>query len=56
MLGNNTLHLNHDTVIEALQEYFDRRTTPEGRFKVISISAGDSQLEVHTEEPEDEDA
>jgi hypothetical protein len=37
MKGSNVLRLNADTLCEALQEYFDKRTTAEGRFKVRSI-------------------
>ena len=37
MKGNNTLLLNAATVIDALNEYFARRTTSLSRFKVTSI-------------------
>jgi hypothetical protein len=39
MKGNNKLVLNYATVMEALQEYFDARTTPSARFHVASIEA-----------------
>lgn len=54
MRGNNKLTLNHHTVIEALQEYFDRRTNAEGRFEVTSISPDNSKsvIVVSIAEPE----
>jgi hypothetical protein len=36
MKGSNTFDLNYATVIEALQEYFDKRINP--KIKVDSIS------------------
>lgn len=38
MKGNNTLEVNEATMIEALQEYFDKRTI-KPLFKVESVSA-----------------
>ena len=40
MKGTNTLTLNGATLIEALQEYFDKRITP--NIKVVSVSADQS--------------
>lgn len=37
MKGINILRLNNSTICEALQEYFDKRTTVVGRFKVKAI-------------------
>ena len=45
MKGNNTLLLNHATIIEALQEYFDKRTTEEGRFIVLGIKTNNHQYD-----------
>ena len=36
MVGNNTIVINTATMIEAMQEYFDKRYTP--KFKVIGVS------------------
>lgn len=40
MLGRNTITLNQATVIEALQEYFDKRYTP--KIKVASVLKNNS--------------
>ena len=37
MKGVNELFLNEETVKEALQEYFDKRTNYEGQFTVTLI-------------------
>ena len=57
MKGNNKLVLNYATVMDALQEYFDARTTPKARFKVTSIEATgsssyDKAITVQTENME----
>ena len=36
MKGSNELHLNQATIIEAIQEYLDKRYTPKPR--VVSVS------------------
>lgn len=37
MIGNNEFNLNQATIIEALQEYLDKRYTP--KVKVICVKA-----------------
>lgn len=39
MRGRNELVLNTATMIEAVQEYLDKRTTDEGRVKVVDIKS-----------------
>lgn len=47
MKGINTLTLNSATVIEALQEYFDRRTVVNGQFDVTAIGfAGNGEYRI----------
>lgn len=41
MKGNNELHLNDETLIEALQEYFNKRYTPTP--KVESVRLGENK-------------
>ena len=56
MKGSNTLLLNQATVIEALQEYLDKRYEP--KVKVVSVnkdasqSYGDDSFKVLISEPE----
>lgn len=38
MKGSNTLRLNEATLIEALQEYFDKRTISPHQFQVTDVS------------------
>ncbi len=38
MKGQNTLILNQATVVDALQEYLDRRTTVEPKPKVVRVA------------------
>jgi hypothetical protein len=40
MKGNNVMHLNSATLIEAVQEYLDKRITP--NIKVESVLANSS--------------
>ena len=40
MIGNNTLILNTATVIEAMQEYFDKRYTPKVEVKDFKVHGG----------------
>lgn len=46
MKRNYTLNLNGATIIEALQEYFDKRITP--KIKVESVDAGGGAYEQNT--------
>lgn len=39
MRGNNTLHLNEATIIEAVQEYLDKRYTPTPKVTGIDLSS-----------------
>jgi hypothetical protein len=39
MKGNNALCLNEATMVEAVQEYLDKRTTSAGKICVQSVSA-----------------
>jgi hypothetical protein len=38
MKGSNTLLLNKATIIEAIQEYLDKRTLPTGRVRVTNAT------------------
>lgn len=54
MRGNNTLNLNEATIIEALQEYFDKRSL-RSPFKVTSVTYTGGTFRVSTEEREIEE-
>lgn len=43
MRGNNTLQLNKATLIEALQEYFDKRYNP--NIKVLNVEKSSTQYD-----------
>jgi hypothetical protein len=55
MKGNNELRLNEATLIEAVQEYLNKRMTTFAP-KVISIGYGDREFRVYvvSEEAQDE--
>ena len=54
MIGNNTLMLNQATMIEAVQEYLDRRSTDLGHVKVKGVVGVTDGFKVLVGEPEDE--
>lgn len=52
MKGSNTLLLNKATIIEAVQEYLDKRTMPSGRVRVSNVTQpGNESFTVIVEEP-----
>ena len=53
MRGNNDLILNHGTVIEALQEYFDKRM---GEYspQIVCVQAKGDTIVVSTSSPKKE--
>jgi hypothetical protein len=51
MIGKNVLRLNHATVMEALEEYINRRALPAGRVvvKKVQFNAQIDQFDVDVE-------
>lgn len=45
MRGNNQFYLNQSTVVEALQEYFDKRLTPKVEVKSVNQQTGSQSNE-----------
>ena len=52
-VGNNTLKLNAATVMEALQEYLDRRTVGPGADEVVSVSYVQNEFRIGLKEREE---
>lgn len=48
MRGNNTLYLNQATMIEALQEYFDKRYTVPVQIASVTQNTGGSYEQQNT--------
>jgi hypothetical protein len=56
MKGSNTISMNEATVMEALQEYLDKRSTDAGKVYVIGVSRTGASFNVSVSETQPEPA
>ena len=55
MKGSNEIRLNSASMVEAVQEYFDKRTLPSGKFEVKSIKKLNSMFIIDVLSAESDD-